>query len=802
MVRHSIALLIAWRLAENEAVRLRQTEIFPAHFFLGILKVVELDLREILAVNTTLSESDICTEVEMNEALRLALHRQGLDTTRIRRRVRRSLPQGDTVVQAGRQIRRSLEARELFRIAEQLAFDQNGGVVSPQHLYASFSQVRCPILLHALQAEGLEFDTIFCNVVNIPIEQKSITITHEMIPKSAEVKKRPERQMVHSGLAEKLGRDITQLAKNGALPPIIGRKLETKALLQTLLRSRKNNAILIGEAGVGKTCIVEGLAQMIASGIAPSAFAEMRIVEIPMAALVAGTSHRGEMEEKLHGLIAQAKSDPSLIFFIDEIHLIVGAGAGSTSAIDVSNLLKPALARGEIRVIGATTTQEFRKYIEPDTALARRFEVIHIEEPSRDEALTILEGLKEHIERHHGLRVEQSALEAAVDLTIRYLPAHRLPDKAIDVLDQACAQSRMRSLSGDFRAGLKGALYIERSDVAAAVALRCRVPVGNLTMDESARLLMLETELEMRVKGQRRAIEAVSETIRLARSGLRQGGRPVGAFLFAGPSGTGKTELAKALAYCLFGSEQKLIRIDMSEFMEAHSVSKLLGAPPGFIGHDQGGQLTERVRSQPHSVILLDEVEKAHPKILDIFLQIFDDGFVTDSHGVHCDFRESIVIMTSNIGASSGKTSIGFQQGDEEASPYDRLERSVLAETRKLFRPEFINRLTDIIPFEPLGPEEVKQVLTLMVDRLNERLKSKKITLELTPESQALLIAQGSSKEYGVRYLERIIERVIMRPLSEIILAGQIEPNVCCEAQVTDGQIKIAIVKAMKNGQA
>lgn len=773
--KHSDALLIAWRLAELEAANLGSSEIEPVHFFLGLLKLSELEIDPILAKNKTLNKSQTLREIEFVQQMASCFFKVGLETTQTRRRLRRSLTPGSAEIEVGEHVRRGMASREVFSRAHELVSLYGNDSVQPLHLLASIVAADCPTVSVALAGLGINANE-FSEGITAILDGNASGETDNK-PRQARVKKslRMDRDEMRKspGFAERMGRDLTELARHKQLSPVIGRKSEMRSLVQTLLRSRKNNAILIGEAGVGKTGVVEGLAQRIAHGQVPPEFAGKQIVEISMGSLIAGTNLRGDMEERLQSLISESKINPDLILFIDEIHLLAGAGQGARSAMDAANILKPALARGEIRFIGATTTHEFRRYIEVDAALTRRFEVIEVAEPDREETLQILEGLRRRIEKHHGVKIHDEALVGAVEFTVRYLPSQRLPDKAIDVLDQACAQARMRSLSGDFKAHVMAGIEIMRRDVAAAVAHRCKVPVGDLEEDDLERLVNLEVELEKRVKGQKYAIATVSEAIRLARSGLKKSGRPIAAFLFAGPSGTGKTELSKALAESVFGDECRLIRIDMSELMEAHSVSKLIGAPPGFIGHEERGQLTERVRSQPCSVVLLDEVEKAHPKILDLFLQVFDDGTLTDSHGLKCDFRETIIIMTSNLGAGNATRPIGFGGEIEESDTQDELENSVNAAAKRFFRPEFINRLTGVVVFQNLERSHLYEILNAIMDRLKQTLAEMNVSIALTPEAVDFLIAVGHSPGSGARGLEKAVENEVSVPLSNFFLADR-----------------------------
>jgi ATP-dependent Clp protease ATP-binding subunit ClpC len=568
------------------------------------------------------------------------------------------------------------------------------------------------------------------------------------------------------------GKDYTALARDGKFDPVIGRRDEIKQVVRLLLQKQKNNPVLVGEAGVGKTSVVEGLALRLVAEDAPADLKEWRIVELILSSLVAGTTYRGEFEERMQLVIREAESDPQLILFLDEIHMLVGAGSVGGS-MDASNILKPALARGNFRLIGATTPEEYRKHIENDSALERRFQPVRILEPTPEQAREILEGLRATYEAHHKLEITNEALDAAVELSVKHLPDRKLPDKARDLIDRAAVAKRFLSFTPGLPAN-PDQQRVTRDDVAQVVAQWTGIPVERLTSDEQLRLLGMEDALRKRVIGQDHAIAVVAQRLRTAISGLGDPGRPSGVFLFTGPTGVGKTELAKALAEFLFGDESKLLRFDMSEYMEKHSVSKLIGAPPGYIGHNDGGLLTDAIRETPYSVLLFDEVEKAHPNVADIFLQIFDDGRLTDSHGRVADFRHTVIILTTNFrGAEEARAIPGFRRnaavepGTAEASP-----EAIRQQLLERFRPELINRLSNIITFHSLGEAELRAIIDKLMARVQRRLLDKRIELLLTPEAGDTLLKLGYRPEWGAREIERVIEEKIVQPLAQALLDG------------------------------
>ncbi|WP_421617305.1 ATP-dependent Clp protease ATP-binding subunit [Brevibacillus sp. TJ4] len=638
-----------------------------------------------------------------------------------------------------------------------------------------------------------------------------------------------------------LARDLTAIAREGGLDPVIGRQKEIERVIQVLSRRTKNNPVLIGEPGVGKTAIAEGLAQKIVNNEIPETLRDKRVMTLDMGTVVAGTKYRGEFEDRLKKIMDEIRQAGNIILFIDELHTLIGAG-GAEGAIDASNILKPALARGELQCVGATTLDEYRKYIEKDAALERRFQPIQVDEPTMEDAIKILNGLRDRYEAHHRVKITDQAIEQAVKLSDRYITDRFLPDKAIDLIDEAASKVRLQSFtvppnlkelegrleevrkekdaavqSQEFEeaAALRdqeqklreelektkkdwkerqGQLNMEvtAEDIATVVASWTGVPVVKLKEEETERLLKMEEILHDRVIGQDEAVKSISRAVRRARAGLKDPKRPIGSFIFLGPTGVGKTELARAVAETLFGDEDAMIRVDMSEYMEKHSTARLVGAPPGYVGYDEGGQLTEKVRRKPYSVILLDEIEKAHPDVFNILLQVLDDGRLTDSKGRTVDFRNTVVIMTSNVGASLIKknTTLGFTTGDTERK-YQDMKDKVMDELKKSFRPEFLNRIDEVIVFHSLEQEHIEQIVSLMTEELRKRLREQHIDFQLSDEAKKILAKEGFDPAYGARPLRRAIQRQIEDRLSEELLKGTISKGDTVSIDAEDGQLVV-----------
>ena len=628
------------------------------------------------------------------------------------------------------------------------------------------------------------------------------------------------------GVAQQYGTDLTAQAKEGKLDPVIGREEEIGRLMQVLSRRTKNNPCLVGEPGVGKTAVIEGLAAKIASGIVPEGMKDKRILTMDLAGMIAGSKYRGEFEERMKKLIQEVKAAGNIILFLDEVHTIIGAG-GAEGAIDASNILKPSLARGEIQLIGATTIVEYRKYIEKDAALERRFQPITVEEPTQEHCLNILKGLRTRYEAHHHVQIEEEALEAAVKLSSRYINDRFLPDKAIDVLDEACSKVSLRGfkvpdsiftleesvaeLSKEMeeeicqgnmteasllrkerdeaankleqikkrfhKRNADRTVAVTEEDIAGVVSQWTKIPVQKLAESESARLNKLEQTLHKRVVGQEEAVSAVAKAIKRGRVGLKDPKRPIGSFLFLGPTGVGKTELSKALAEALFGNEDAMIRVDMSEYMEKHSVAKMIGSPPGYVGHDDGGQLSEQVRRHPYSVILFDEIEKAHPDVFNILLQVLDDGHITDSQGRKVDFCNTVIIMTSNAGAQAiiDPKKLGFNAKEDAAGDYKRMKSNVMNEIKLIFRPEFLNRIDEILVFHPLDKEQMRKIVSMMCRELARRAKDQLgIKLEIRDSVKSHIVETGTDKKYGARPLRRAVQNQLEDKLAEALLNGEI----------------------------
>lgn len=639
---------------------------------------------------------------------------------------------------------------------------------------------------------------------------------------------------------EQYSRDLTEAAREDRLDPVVGRNAEVERVMQILCRRMKNNPCLVGEPGVGKTAVVEGLAQMIASGTVPEILADKRILSLDLSGMVAGSKYRGEFEERIKRVIAEVRAAGNVILFVDELHTLIGAG-GAEGAMDASNILKPALSRGEVQMIGATTRTEYRKYIEKDAALERRFQPVYVEEPTREETIAILQGLRSKYEEHHGVTISDDALEAATDYAIRYINDRFLPDKAIDLIDEAASRKKLGIFAGNKTAkkaeetrhnleeALEAALaegdieaaqalkkdldktdkkiektkhnmrekeqeqmLVTEEDVADVVSVWTKIPVSKITQTESQRLLKLEEILHKRVVGQNEAVETVAKAIRRGRVGLKDPKRPIGSFLFLGPTGVGKTELSKALAEVMFGNENAIIRVDMSEYMEKHSVSKMIGSPPGYVGFEEGGQLSEQVRKNPYSVILFDEIEKAHPDVFNVLLQVLDDGRITDSQGRTVDFKNTIIIMTSNAGAQRivDPKKLGFSNVENAESEHKDMKNNVMEEIKRMFKPEFLNRIDDIIVFRALSKEDVKGIAALMLKELKNRLaKQMDITLTYGDTVKNFIFEKGYDKKYGARPLKRAIQNNIEDSLAEEILSGKIQASDKVSMTVVDGKV-------------
>ena len=656
-----------------------------------------------------------------------------------------------------------------------------------------------------------------------------------------------EGQKGAGSMVEQYCTDLTAQAEEGRLDPVLGREEEMYRLMQILSRRTKNNPCLVGEPGVGKTAVVEGLAQRLATGVVPEKMKDKRIYTLDLPGLIAGSKYRGEFEERMKGLISEVRASGNMILFLDEIHTMIGAG-GAEGAIDASSILKPSLARGEMQLIGATTITEYRKYIEKDAALERRFQPVTVEEPSKEQCVEILRGLRGKYESHHRVALSDKALEAAVQMSQRYITDRNLPDKAIDVMDEACSRVSLKGYKvpdnltalgetvkelaaqkeeavrrGDFAeasliqkeqeqaeeklAGVKKRFRkktasakpeVTEEDIAEVVSAWTKVPVHKLAESDADRLKKLESVLHKRVVGQEEAVSAVARAVRRGRVGLKDPRRPIGSFLFLGPTGVGKTELSKALAEALFGSEGSMIRVDMSEYMEKHSVAKMIGSPPGYVGHEEGGQLSDQVRTHPYSVILFDEIEKAHPDVFNILLQVLDDGHITDSQGRKVDFSNTVIIMTSNAGAKAivDPKKLGFAVKEDPADDYKRMKQNVMDEVKMIFRPEFLNRIDEIIVFHALDKTHMKKIVTLMCRDLAKRLAEQMdIRLTLRESAKALIVEKGTDAKYGARPLRRALQTELEDKLAEAILNGEVKPGDHVEAGTVKKEIRFIVRK-------
>ena len=712
----------------------------------------------------------------------------------------------------------TIRSKTVLEMSAREARDLGSDFIDTEHILLALMRERAGVAAHALVKMGMD--------LNKAREELLRALGRPRKPESAPTEGNGKAEESDTPMLDAYARDLTRAAKNGELDPVIGRAKEIERIVQILSRRTKNNPVLIGEPGVGKSSIVEGLAQKIIDGNIPEILRGKRVVSLDLPGMLAGAKYRGEFEERLKNTMAEIRRVGNVILFIDELHTIVGAGA-SEGAIDAANILKPLLARGEMQCVGATTLREYHKYIEKDAALERRFQPVMVGEPTKEESVEILMGLRERYENHHKVHITDEAIRAAVMLSDRYISDRFLPDKAIDLIDEAASRVRIRTfaappdmkekekrvaeLDEETRQAVKEENFEKAADlrdqkkhllkemedarrdwelkreervetvgeeeVAEIVSLWTGIPVTRMTEDEATRLMHMEEILHKRVVGQDEAIKAVARAVRRARAGLKDPNRPIGSFIFLGPTGVGKTELCKALGEALFGDEDSLIRIDMSEYMEKYSVSRMIGSPPGYVGYEEGGQLTEKVRRKPYCILLLDEVEKAHPDVFNILLQILEDGRLTDGQGRIVDFKNCVVVMTSNAGAHTigRQRAVGFGSAFDDERSYEAMKESIMGEVKKIFRPEFINRVDEIIVFHSLEQEHIDKIAMLMMDNVARRLKERGIELEITPEAAQTVARAGYDLQYGARPLRRAIQRLVEDALSEEILAGEIQ---------------------------
>ena len=744
------------------------------------------------------------------------LHEAGVTKELIHEMIEESLGLGNTMFSGSGQFALTPRTKRLLDNSFKEARNLGQNYISPEHMLLAILSEEEGVAYAILYNLGVDMAKLKADIIKSFASQMSANEGEKRVDEKSET---PNLDLY--------GKDLTQLARDGGLDPVIGRGEETERILEILSRRTKNNPVLIGDPGVGKTAIAEGLAQRIVKGNIPELLKDKKVISLDISQMLAGAKYRGEFEERLKNVINEIKNAKNVILFIDEIHSIVGAG-GAEGAIDAANILKPALARGEIQTIGATTIDEYRKHFEKDSALERRFQPVQVGEPTKEEALLILKGLRDKYEAHHRIKISDEALEAAVELSDRYITDRFLPDKAIDLMDEAAARLRIQNLTApadvksvekelmnvrkekedavslqDYEKAAKlrdrenelnktldstknkwktgsmgeSGLLVSEEDIAQVVSRWTKVPVEKLTEKESEKLLQLENILHERVIGQKEAVNSISRAVRRARVGLKDPNRPIGSFIFLGPTGVGKTELSKALAVAMFGSEKAIVRVDMSEYMEKHTVSRLIGSPPGYVGYDEGGQLTEAVRRNPYSVVLFDEIEKAHPDVFNVLLQILEDGRLTDGKGKTVNFKNTILIMTSNVGASTIKKqkTVGFNiASDQGQQEYDRMKENILEELKKTFRPEFLNRIDDTIVFHSLTEVNLKSITDLMLTEVGRRIAESEIYLSFTDETVDFMTKKGSDLVYGARPLRRAITKELEDTLSEAMLKGEI----------------------------